>query len=55
MMVYEVKMKNITIGRMKVLRVDAMNCMDAHRAALLTMGSFGMWTVVDSKLVSVKY
>jgi len=55
MMVYEVRMKNTTNGRTKVLCVDAMNCMDAHREALLAMGAFGMWTVVDSKLVSVKY
>ena len=55
MMVYEVRMKNTASGRTKVLRVNAMNCMDAHRAALLDMGAFGMWTVVESKLVSVKY
>lgn len=55
MMVYEVRMKNTTNGRTKVLRVDAKTCMDAHREALLEMGAFGMWTVVNSKLVSVKY
>ena len=55
MMVYEVKVANNVTGRTKVLRVDAESCMDAHRAALLNMGAFGMWTVVDSKLVSVRY
>lgn len=55
MMVYEVRMKNTTNGRTKVLRVDAMNCMDANREALLDVGSFGHWTIVNSKLVSVKY
>ena len=55
MMVYEVRMKNTANGRTKVLRVDAESCMDAHRRALLTMGSFGMWTVLNSCLVSVKY
>ena len=54
MMVYEVRMKNVN-GRTKVLRVNAATCMDAHREALLDMGSFGMWTIVDSKLVSVRY
>ena len=55
MMVYEVRMKNTVDGRTKVLRVNAETCMDANREALLDMGSFGMWTVVDSKLVSVRY
>lgn len=54
MMVYEVRMKNAD-GRTKVLRVNAKTCMDANREALLDMGAFGMWTVVESKLVSVKY
>ena len=54
MMVYEVKMKSVN-GRTKVLRVDAETCMDAHRSALLAMGAFGKWTVVGSKLVSVRY
>ena len=55
MMVYEVRMKNVNDGRTKVLRVNAETCMDANREALLDMGSFGHWTVVESKLVSVKY
>ena len=55
MMVYEVRMKNTTNGRTKVLRVAAMDCMDAHRQALMSMGSFGRWTIEDSKLVSVRY
>lgn len=55
MMVYEVRMKNTTNGRTKVLRVDAMNCMDAHRQALMNMGSFGHWTILNSKIVSVRY
>ena len=55
MMVYEVSMKNDESGRTKVLRVDAINCMDAHRKALMTMGSFGHWTILNSKIVSVKY
>jgi hypothetical protein len=54
MMVYEVRMKNVN-GRTKVLRVNAATCMDARREALLDVGSFGMWTIVDSKLVSVRY
>ena len=55
MMVYEVRMKNTTSGRTKVLRVDAMNCMDANRQALMSMGSFGHWTILNSKIVSVRY
>ena len=55
MMVYEIKMKNTVDGRTKVLRVNAATCMDANREALLDMGAFGMWTVVESKLVSVRY
>ena len=55
MMVYEVKVANNVTKRTKILRVEAESCMDAHRQALLTMGSFGMWTVLNSCLVSVKY
>ena len=55
MMVYEVKVANNITGRTKVLRVSAATCVDANREALLDMGAFGMWTVVESKLVSVKY
>ena len=55
MMVYEVKMKNTSNGRTKVLRVDAKTCMDAHRKALMNMGSFGHWTILNSKIVSVRY
>ena len=55
MMVYEVSMKDTTSGRTKVLLVDANNCMDAHRKALMTMGSFGNWTILNSKIVSVRY
>ena len=55
MMVYEVRMKNTANGRTKVLRVDAKTCMDAHRQALMSMGSFGHWTILDSKIVSVRY
>lgn len=55
MMVYEVRMKNTTNGRTKVLRVNAATCMDANREALLTMGSFGHWTILNSKIVSVRY
>lgn len=55
MMVYEVKVANNVTKRTKVLRVVAESCMDAHRQALLTMGSFGMWTVLNSCLVSVNY
>lgn len=55
MMVYEVRMKNTVDGRTKVLRVNAETCMDANREALLDMGAFGHWTIVDSKLVSVRY
>ena len=55
MMVYEVRMKNTVNGRTKVLRVNAKTCMDANREALLTMGSFGHWTILNSKIVSVRY
>lgn len=55
MMVYEVSLKNTTSGRTKVLRVDAINCMDANRKALTTMGSFGHWAIMNSKIVSVRY
>ena len=55
MMVYEVSLKNTTSGRTKVLHVDAINCMDANRKALMTMGSFGHWTILNSKIVSVRY
>lgn len=55
MMVYEVSLKNDESGRTKVLRVDANNCMDANRKALMTMGSFGHWTILNSKIVSVRY
>ena len=55
MIVYEVSLKNDESGMTKVLRVDAINCMDAHRKALMTMGSFGHWTILNSKIVSVKY
>lgn len=55
MMVYEVKVANNVTGRTKVLRVDAESCMDAHRKALLTMGSFGHWTILNSCLVAVNY
>ena len=55
MMVYEVKMKNTSNGRTKVLRVDAMTCMDAHRKALMSMGSFGHWTILNSCLVAMNY
>ena len=54
MMVFEVRMENMD-GRTKVLRVEAATCMDARRQALMDMGAFGHWTVVESKLVSVKY
>ena len=54
MMTYEVILKNI-YGSTKVLRVDAATCMDARREALLDVGSFGHWTIVESRLVSVKY
>ena len=55
MMVYEVIMKNMVDGRTKVLRVDAMTCMDANRQALTRMGEFGHWTILNSKIVSVRY
>ena len=55
MMVYEVKVANNVTGRTKVLRVDAESCMDAHRKALLSMGSFGHWTILNSCLVAVNY
>ena len=55
MMEYEVKISNNVTKRTKVMRVEAETCMDAHRQALLAMGAFGHWTVVDSKLVSVRY
>ena len=55
MMVYEVSLKDTTSGRTKVLRVDAINCMDAYRKAMMTMGSFGHWTILNSKIVSVRY
>ena len=55
MMVYEVSLKNDESGMTKVLLVDANNCMDAHRKALMTMGSFGYWTILNSRIVSVKY
>ena len=55
MMVYEVKVANNATKRTKVLRVDAMTCMDAHRKALMSMGSFGHWTILNSKIVSVRY
>ena len=55
MMVYEVSLKNDESGMTKVLLVDAINCMDAHRKALMTMGSFGHWTILNSKIVSVRY
>ena len=55
MMVYEVSLKNNESGMTKVLRVDAINCMDANRKALMTMGSFGHWTILNSKIVSVRY
>ena len=55
MMVYEVRMKNTNNGRTKGLRVNAATCMDAHRKALMSMGSFGHWTILNSKIVSVRY
>ena len=55
MMVYEVSLKDTISGRTKVLLVDAINCIDAHRKALMTIGSFGHWTILNSKIVSVKY
>ena len=55
MMVYEVSLKNDESRMTKVLLVDANNCMAAHRTALMTMGSFGHWTILNSKIVSVRY
>ena len=55
MMVYEVSLKDTISGRTKVLCVDAINCMDANKKALMTMGSFGHWIILNSKIVSVRY
>ena len=55
MMVYEVSLKDTISGMTKVLCVDAINCMDANKKALMTMGSFGHWIILNSKIVSVRY
>lgn len=55
MMVYEISLMNVASSRTTILRVDGINCIDACKKARMAMSQQRNWTILSSKLVSVRY